>query len=529
MPTVALYDTTLRDGAQQEGISLSLEDKLKITRKLDELGVPFVEGGWPGSNPKDDEYFRAVRDISLSSVTIAAFGSTRRAGIAPEADPNLRAMLDSQAPVVTLVGKSWDLHVTRILETTLEENLAMIADSVAFLCRQGRRVFFDAEHFFDGFRANAAYAVRCARVAAEAGAEVVILCDTNGGSLPSQVRDMVQRVGKEVSVPLGIHAHNDCDVAVAGSLAAVEAGAVQVQGTVNGYGERCGNANLLSVAANLKLKLGIPCLTEQQLARLTEVHRYVSEVVNLPPHAQQPYVGSSAFGHKAGLHGSAVAKLEDSYQHIKPLAVGNATRMLISELAGKGNITYKLKELGLGVAVSPSAVGTLVEEIKLKESQGFQYEGAEASFELLVRRTLAGYKPPFQLMDYRVIVEQRRALAGPGADDLLAEATVKVRVGSEVRHTAAVGNGPVNALDVALRKALMEDYPELKRVRLVDYKVRVVNQGAGTGATVRVLIESTDGEHTWQTVGSSANIIEASWLALVDGVEYWLLRYGGGL
>ena len=529
MAQVQLYDTTLRDGAQHEGISLSVEDKLKITRKLDELGVPFIEGGWPGSNPKDIEYFQAVRSLPLANATIAAFGSTRRAGTAPEDDANLRALLESEASVITLVGKSWDLHVTHILETSLEENLAMISDSVAYLCSQGRQVFFDAEHFFDGFNANPDYALQCARAAAEAGAETVVLCDTNGGTLPHLVRDIVARVNKELSVSLGIHAHNDCEVAVANSLAAVEAGAFQVQGTINGYGERCGNANLLSLAANLKLKLGIPCITDEQLARATEVHRFVSEVVNMPPSGSQPFVGQSAFGHKGGLHGSAVAKLEDSYQHIKPSLVGNATRMLVSEQAGRGNISYKLKELGLDLVVPEQKARALVEEIKTKESQGYQYEGAEASFELLVRRTIEGYSAPFELVDYLVINEQRRRPSDiAGKEELLSEATVKVRVDTEVRHTAAVGNGPVNALDTALRKALLQDYPRMAAVHLVDYKVRVVDQGSGTGAVVRVLIESTDGERSWQTVGSSANIIEASWLALVDSLEYWLLKYDGG-
>ena len=439
----------------------------------------------------------------------------------------MRALLESEAQVITLVGKSWDLHVTHILETSLEENLAMISDSVAYLRSQGRRVFFDAEHFFDGFNANTDYALQCARAAAEAGAEVVVLCDTNGGTLPHRVRDIVARVGKELSAPLGIHAHNDCEVAVANSMAAVEAGVVQVQGTINGYGERCGNANLLSVAANLKLKLGIPCITDEQLARATEIHRFVSEVVNMPPNGSQPFVGQSAFSHKGGLHGSAVAKLEESYQHIQPSLVGNVTRMLVSELAGIGNINYKLKELGLDVVVSKEKARALVEEIKMKESRGYQYEGAEASFELLVRRTVEGYSAPFELVDYMVINEQRRRPSGmAGDEDLLSEATVKVRVNSEVRHTAAVGNGPVNALDAALRKALLQDYPRMAAVHLVDYKVRVVDQGSGTGAMVRVLIESTDGQRSWQTVGASANIIEASWLALVDSLEYWLLKFG---
>ncbi|MBI2171685.1 MAG: citramalate synthase [Chloroflexi bacterium] len=526
MATIELYDTTLRDGAQQEGISLSVEDKLKITQRLDEIGVSYIEGGWPGSNAKDAEYFQRVQGLPLRNAVVAAFGSTRRARATAEGDANIRALLASGAPVVTLVGKTWDLHVTHVLDTTLEENLGMLSDSIAYLRSKGRRVFLDAEHFFDGFAANPQYALQCLRAAAHAGAECIVLCDTNGGTLPHQVRDMVVRVKGELPTPLGIHTHNDCDVAVANSLAAVQAGAVQVQGTVNGYGERCGNANLLSVAANLKLKLGVDCVTEEQLSRFTEAHRYVSEIVNMPPNGSQPFVGSSAFGHKGGLHGSAVAKLEDSYQHIKPALVGNSTRMLVSEMAGRGSIAYKLRELGLGDGVPTEKVRALLEEVKQRESQGYQYEGAEASFELLVRRALDGYARPFELVDYMVIVESRRSRSSSASDGPLSEATIKVRVGQEVRHTAAMGNGPVNALDGALRQALVQDYPRLSAIRLVDYKVRVVDQGAGTGATVRVLIESTDGAHTWQTVGASPNIIEASWLAVADSLEYWLLRYG---
>ena len=526
MQTVQLYDTTLRDGTQQEGISLSVEDKLKITRKLDELGVTFIEGGWPGSNPKDIEYFQRVRFTKLRNATVTAFGSTRRANVTPEQDANLIALVDSGASIITLVAKSWDLHVTEILETSLEENLAMISDSVAFLISHGRRVILDAEHFFDGYKADPDYALQCVRAAADAGAETVVLCDTNGGTLPHEVQEIVSSVAKSVIVSLGIHAHNDCDVAVANTLAAVAAGVVQVQGTINGYGERCGNANLLSVAANLKLKLGISCLTDDQLASLTEIHRYVSEVMNMPPLNTQPFVGTSAFVHKGGLHGSAVIKVEDSYQHIKPAVVGNRTRMLVSELAGRGNVTYKIKELGLNIEVPRDKAAALVEEIKNKENNGYQYEGAEASFELLVRRTIDGYATPFDLVDYMVLVEQRRRPSeGYAQEDLLSEATVKVKVGAEVRHTAAVGNGPVNALDAALRKALLHDYPKLEAVRLQDYKVRVVDQGSGTESTVRVLIESTDGVNTWQTVGASPNIIEASWLAVVDSLEYWLLKY----
>ena len=358
MTKVELYDTTLRDGAQMEGISLSVADKIKITRKLDELGVAYIEGGWPGSNPKDAEYFRRARFLNLSNATIAAFGSTRRAGVAADQDANLKTLIEAETPVITLVAKSWDMQVTRILETSLEENLAMISDSVAFLKEHGRRVFLDAEHFFDGYKADPEYASQCIRAAASAGAETIILCDTNGGTLPHEVQEIVPRVKQQIDVPLGIHAHNDCEVAVANSLAAVAAGVRQVQGCINGYGERCGNANILSVAANLKLKLGIPTISDKQMESLTEVHRYISEIVNMPPAGNQPFVGHSAFSHKGGLHGSAVAKLEDSYQHIRPELVGNSMRMLVSELAGRGNVAYKIKELGIDVDVPPAKSGS---------------------------------------------------------------------------------------------------------------------------------------------------------------------------
>ena len=524
MAQVQIYDTTLRDGAQQEGLSLSVEDKLKIAKKLDELGIQYIEGGWPGSNPKDAEFFVRVQSLNLSNATVVAFGSTRRANVEAERDANLLALVDSQAPVCTIVAKSWDLHVTQVLETSLEENLAMIADSVAFLKSKGRRVFLDAEHFFDGFKANPSYALQAVKVAAEAGAECVILCDTNGGALPHEVSEIVARVKQETDVPLGIHAHNDSDTAVANSLAAVQAGAEQVQGTINGYGERCGNANLISTIANLKLKLGIDCIPDEQLQRLTEVSLYVSEIVNRPPNSFQPYVGASAFSHKGGLHAAAVAKVEQSYQHIPPETVGNVKRVVVSELSGRSNILTKVRELGIDVTLSQEHTRSLLEQIKLQESRGFQYEGAEASFELLVRRLMPDYVPPFTLVDFMVMVENRRRTPADEDSDLLAEATVKVRVDSEVMHTAAEGNGPVNALDNALRKALIQVYPSLEVIRLTDYKVRVVDQGYSTGAIVRVLIESTDGERVWQTVGASTNIIEASWMALSDSVEYWLVR-----
>ena len=411
MSKIELYDTTLRDGAQFEGISLSVEDKLAITRRLDQLGVHYVEGGWPGSNPKDADYFRRVGETELANAAVAAFGSTRYPGLSVQDDSNIRALLECGASVATLVGKSWDLHVTRVLETSLEENLAMISDSVAYLKANGRRVFFDAEHFFDGFKANAAYALQTVRAAAGAGAECVILCDTNGGTLPEEIGETVAAVGRETDVRLGIHTHNDADTAVAGALAAAQAGATHIQGTINGYGERCGNANLVSIIANLKLKLGVDCISDDQLQGLTEMSLYVAEVANMPPVHAQPFVGSSAFAHKGGLHASAVAKVEHSYQHIPPATVGNAKRVLISELSGRSNIRYKLDELEMGVELTPAQALRLLEEIKLKESRGYQYEGAEASFEMLVRRMLPDYEAPFTLMEYMTVVERH-----PGSD-----------------------------------------------------------------------------------------------------------------
>jgi len=521
---VQLYDTTLRDGAQQEGISFSVEDKLKIVRKLDELGLDFIEGGWPGSNPKDATFFEKARDLRLSTAQLCAFGSTRRPHAVAANDPNLGALVAAGTPVVTLVGKASEQQVTRVLETTPEENLAMIRDSIGFLKSKGLTVFFDAEHFFDGYRANRDYAIQAIRVAAEAGSDCVILCDTNGGSLPQDVAAIVREARKAVSSPLGIHAHNDADVAVACSLIAVEAGAIQVQGTINGYGERCGNANLCSIIPALKLKMGLPCISDEQLSRLTEVSHYVSELANMSPVARQPYVGSSAFTHKGGLHVSALAKWEDSYQHIDPELVGNRSGVLVSELSGVSSVIYKARERGLKLSRGEEA-RRILDQVKLMESRGFQYEDAEASFDLLIYRAQYDYRPPFELVDFMVVVERRRRPAASG-EETLAEATVKVKVGEQVIHTASEGNGPVDALDKALRKALTTFYPSLAKVRLSDYKVRILDESAGTEAQVRVLIASTDGEHEWSTVGSSSNIIEASWLALADSLEYWLLRRG---
>ncbi|MBI2316619.1 MAG: citramalate synthase [Betaproteobacteria bacterium] len=522
---VQLYDTTLRDGAQREGISFSAVDKLHIARKLDELGIHFIEGGWPGSNPKDAEFFNAARSLHLKNAKLVAFGATRRPRAKAEKDANLLALADCGVEIAALVGKSSHLQVTQVLETTLEENLRMISDSIHFLRSRGMSVFFDAEHFFDGYKADPAYALRCLEAAAEAGASCLVLCDTNGGSLPGHVSEVVRTVAGAFKVPIGVHVHNDSGLAVACSLAAVSSGAEQVQGTINGYGERCGNANLCAVIPNLKLKLGIDCVTDEQLARLNDVAHYISEIANLVPDPFAPYVGSSAFAHKGGLHASGMAKWEGSYQHIDPALVGNKPRVIVSELSGKGNIIYKAKELGFDLSKEGDA-HKLLEQVKHRESLGFQYDHAEASFELLIRRALPDYQPLFKLVDFMVIVEKRRRAPSrrSQAEEMLSEAIVKVTVGEEIMHTAAEGNGPVNALDNALRKALLPFYPRVGQVKLVDYKVRILEESTGTESQVRVLIESSDGADEWHTVGSSTNIIEASWMALADSLEYWLIK-----
>ncbi len=522
---VQLYDTTLRDGAQQEGISFSVEDKLKIAAKLDELGIDFIEGGWPGSNPKDIEFFAKAPGLNLAHSIIVAFGSTRRSGSKAEEDANLQALLESKTKVVTIVGKSWDKQVTQVLETTLEDNLDMITDSISYLKSKGLRVFFDAEHFFDGYKVNPEYSLEVIKRAVKAGAECVVPCDTNGGTLPQQIAEAIRAVQKVTSVPLGIHAHNDSELAVANSLAAVQAGVSQIQGTINGYGERCGNANLCSIIPTLKLKMGFDCVTKEQLSKLSDISRYVSEIANLPPYSWLPYVGINAFAHKAGLHVSGLAKWEDSYQHIPPDLVGNRPHVTVSELSGKSNVIYKAKERGLPIPKG-SEIKKVLEQIKLLENQGFQYDSAEASFDLLLRRAQADYRPPFELVDFMVVVERRRRPPSSGdQEEPLSEAIVKVKVDDKIVHTAAEGDGPVNALDQALRKALIQFYPDLAAVTLTDYKVRILEETAGTASQVRVLIESGDGQEHWRTVGSSTNIIEASWLALADSIEYWLLKH----
>ncbi|MFC1900722.1 citramalate synthase [Chloroflexota bacterium] len=526
MAAVQVYDTTLRDGAQSEGISFSLVDKLNIARKLDEMGVHFIEGGWPGSNPKDAEFFKKVRDIKLENAKFAVFGSTRRVGLKCEDDENIVMLVDSGAEVATIVSKYSDLQVQHVLSTTLEENLNMIADSVRYLKENGMTVFVDAEHYFDGYKSNPDYTIRCVKVAAEAGADCLVLCDTNGGALPNEVEKAVKAAKQATKVPLGIHTHNDGGMAVANSLVAVSAGVSHVQGTINGYGERCGNANLCDIIPALKLKMGIDCISDEQLNMLTEVSHYVSEVANLPPNPYAPYVGASAFSHKAGYHMDGLVKWPDAYQHIEPEKVGNLQRTVVSELSGKRNITQIAKQMGVKLAAKSPETKALLEKVKQMENLGFQYENAEASFKVLVRRVMPDYRPPFDLIDYMVLVEKKRRQATrKSPEDMLAEAMVKVRIDGEVIHTAAEGNGPVNALDQALRKALLQYYPDLASVELVDYKVRILEESTGTGSQVRVLIESSDGNEEWTTVGSSTNIIEASWLALVDSVEYWLTKH----
>jgi 2-isopropylmalate synthase len=515
---ILLYDTTLRDGTQREGLSLSAEDKLKITRELDALGIHYVEGGWPGSNPKDAEFFQRARSLELRHAKIAAFGSTRRAGARCDEDANIRALVDAQTPVVTLVGKSSTLHVAKVLETTREENLAMIADSVAYFKELGKEVIYDAEHFFDGYKLDAAYALATIQAAARAGADCITLCDTNGGALPHEVAEVVRvaqghvaqgRGGARSAPTLGIHTHNDGALAVANAMAAVQAGCVQVQGTINGYGERCGNMDLIPLIANLQLKLGYQCVTSEQLRRLSEVSHFVAAVANLNPDTHAPYIGRSAFAHKGGIHVAAVAKVPESYQHIDPELVGNQMRVVVSELSGRGNVRMRAEELGLSLNGNERVV---LQRIKELESKGFQFEAAEGSFEMLVRRSAPDYQPPFELMDFTVIIEER------GSNPVRSQAMVKLRVGEEVMHTAAEGDGPVNALDQAIRKALLPHYPELADVHLVDYKVRIVDEHLGTAARPRVLIESARGEERWSTVGCSENIIEASWQALWDSI-----------
>jgi 2-isopropylmalate synthase len=528
---VILYDTTLRDGTQGENITLSLADKLRIARLLDEYGMPYIEGGWPGSNPKDVDFFREAKGIRWTNAKLAAFGSTRHRSNTARSDPNLTELLRAETPVVTLFGKSSEFHVTEVLGASIEENLDMIGESVALMVGEGRELVYDAEHYFDGFKENSRYARNTLRAAMEGGARTLVLCDTNGGTLTSELLEILEQTRQTVAtydggadVTFGIHTHNDAELAVANSLAAVQAGVRHVQATINGYGERCGNANMVSILAGLALKTEHELLPAGggQLADLTELSRSVAEIANLAPNDYQPYVGRSAFAHKGGVHGAAVAKVERSYQHIDPAAVGNEGRLVVSELGGRANTAIRAKQLGhqLDGVVEPAVLSTLIKRL---ESEGLSFEGAEASFELLIRRHQTDYRAPFRIVDYTCLVDKR-------ADaDLRAEATVKVEVDGELLHTAADGNGPVNALDAALRKALRAFYPILDRVHLYDYKVRILDSGAATGARTRVTIESTDGSLEWSTMGSDTNIIAASAIALGDSLEYAIWKSGAEL
>jgi 2-isopropylmalate synthase len=515
MTAIKIYDTTLRDGTQREGISLSLDDKVKIARRLDKAGFHYIEGGWPGSNPKDAAFFERARKIRWQQARIAAFGFTLKKGARPEDDSNFNLLLSAEAPVVTLVGKSWDLHVTDVLQVTLPENLAMIEASTAYFKGLGKEVIYDAEHFFDGFKANPDYTLATILHAAR-GADTLVLCDTNGGTLPWEIEDIIRRVQAVIDTPLGIHSHDDGGCGVANTLAGVRAGAIQVQGTINGYGERVGNANLCSIIPDLQLKMGFECVGAENLTHLTELSAYVAEVANLPHDRHYPYVGASAFAHKGGIHVDAMLKNERSYQHIAPELVGNSSRTLVSELSGRGNVLDKAREFG--VEVDTRQAKEALKEIKTLESQGFSFESAEASVSVMLQQMQPGYHPPFELIDFLVLVEHRQ---GRG---ILAEASVKVRVGGQVMHTAAEGNGPVNALDGALRKALEGVYPALGDVHLSDYKVRILDSEKGTQAIVRVLIDTENGKRRWSTVGASTNIIEASWRALADSMEYAILN-----
>jgi len=519
MRRIEIYDTTLRDGAQSEDMSFSVEDKLRICQKLDFLGVHYIEGGWPGANPKDLLFFKEAKKLSLKTAKIVAFGSTRKANHKVAEDPTLQSLLHAGTEIVTLFGKSWNLHVKDVLGVPLKKNLELISDSVAYLHAKGKRVFFDAEHFFDGYLADPAYAILVLHSAEKAGAERLILCDTNGGTMPWQIKEIVKAVKKEVKTPLGIHTHNDAELAVANALMAVEAGVSQVQGTINGFGERCGNANLASILPNLKLKMKYDCVSDEQLSHLVEVSRFVSEIANISPNKYQAYVGMSAFAHKGGVHVDAVRKNARTYEHIVPEKVGNKQRILISDYSGRGNILEKAKEYKIPLAPDHPRVREILQQLKDLEGQGYQFEGAEASLELMMKKAIGGYRRFFQLVGFRVIVEKRKE-----GESAISEATIVVDVNGQIEHTAAIGNGPVNALDNALRKALQKFYPSLSDVKLLDYKVRVLAAKEGSASKVRVLSESGDGHIKWGTVGVSENIIEASWQALVDSIEYKLLR-----
>jgi len=522
MATIKIYDTTLRDGTQAEDISLMAGDKVRIARKLDEFGIHYIEGGWPGSNPKDMTFFKQIKKVSLKKAKVTAFGSTRKIENQPDNDPNLQAIIASGVKVATIFGKSWDFHVTNALNISLDDNLTVIEDSLAYLKPKMDEVIYDAEHFFDGFKHNQEYALETLKAAIRGGADCLVLCDTNGGTLPFELAEIIRQVKKALKPAkpqLGIHVHNDSEVAVANSLMAVRCGVTHIQGTINGFGERCGNANLISIIPNLQLKMGHKVLQKESLQKLSSLSRYVDEIANKRHNNRQPFVGMSAFAHKGGIHVSAVQKDPLTYEHISPDWVGNRRRVLVSDLSGRSNIMYKAREYNLDVG-NDEQTRKILERIKDLENRGFQFEGAEASFELLVKKTLGTYKPFFNLLGFRVIIEKFRRTRLP-----LSEATVMLRVDRHVEHTAAIGDGPVEALDKALRNALEKFYPVLKEIKLTDYKVRILSSDRGTKAVTRVLIETSDSSgNKWGTVGVSSNIIEASWQALVDSIEYKLIQ-----
>lgn len=515
---IMLYDTTLRDGTQGEQVNLSAEDKLRIAKRLDKFGIHYIEGGWPGSNPKDVRFFKMAQNNGFANTRMTAFGSTRHAKKTPENDPNIKALLKAETQTVTIFGKSWDLHATEIIGASLDENLIMIEDTLRYLKTQGKEVIYDAEHFFDGYKNNAEYALKTLTAAINGGANVIVLCDTNGGTLPHELQAIMTDVMPHIPLPAGIHAHNDCGLALANSLMAVQCGAVMVQGTINGYGERCGNVDLIAVMGNLQLKMGYSCIPEENIKHLTELSRYVSDIANVPPLNQRPFAGRSAFAHKAGVHVSAILKNPFAYEHIDPERVGNRRRVLVSDLSGKSNIEYKTKEMGIELGGNGYDSKKIVNEIKILEDQGYQFDAAEGSLELMVRKATGQFIDPFALESFRVVIEKDKSGSSTS------QVTIKISVGDEQEITAAEGDGPVNALDNALRKALNNFFPQIQEMKLVDFKVRVIEGTDGTGAKVRVKIESRDSQEIWTTVGVSENIIEASWQALVDSVQYKLLK-----
>ncbi len=515
---IMLYDTTLRDGTQGDQVTLSAEDKLRITRKLDELGFHYVEGGWPGSNPKDARFFEMARGMSFKNTRLTAFGSTRRADTTPGDDQSIQALLETETEVVTIFGKSWDLHASEILGVTLAENLSMIEDTLSYLKRQGKEVIYDAEHFFDGYKRNPDYAVSTVKAAIDGGADIIVLCDTNGGTLPHEIQGILEQVMPHISRPVGIHAHNDCGLALANSLQAVQLGISMVQGTINGYGERCGNVDLISVIGTLQLKMDYQCIAPENATHLTELSRFVSEVANIPPLNQRPFVGRSAFAHKAGVHVSAIIKNPIAYEHLDPEEVGNRRRVVVSDLSGKSNIEFKSEEMGIDLGANGNDSRKIVDKIKAMEDQGYQFDAAEGSLELLIKKEAGQFEEPFALESFRVTIEKNRSRPSSS------QATIKISVAGVDEITAAEGDGPVNALDNALRKALNKFFPHIGEMGLVDFKVRVIDGSDATAAKVRVKIESRDSREIWSTIGVSEDIIEASWQALVDSFQYKLLK-----